>query len=91
MTATCVFTRPNPYNPNSGDLTFFGSGVPGATIKIYTLAGECIRILTETGGNETLTWNGTNDAGEDVLSGIYLYVTENAAEKNACSFTIIRQ
>jgi hypothetical protein len=89
--ATCVFTRPNPYNPRNGKLTFFGSGVPGGTIKIYTLAGELVKTLEETTGSETIEWDGRNEQDDEVISGIYLYTTKNDAEKNACSFTIIKK
>jgi len=48
LTATCILTKPNPYNPEKGLLTFFGDGiVPGETkIKIYTLSGELVREIT---------------------------------------------
>jgi hypothetical protein len=93
MTATCVFTRPNPYNPKGGNkLTFFGTGVPDSTIKIYTLAGELVKTLKETSGSSTeIEWDGRNESGDEVISGIYLYTTENSTEKNACSFTIIKK
>jgi len=91
MLATCVFTKPNPYNPNAGDLTFFGIGVPGAEIKIYTLAGELVSTISAPAADTEVTWDGNNGEGEPVLSGVYLYTTENTLEKNACSFTIIRQ
>jgi hypothetical protein len=91
VTATCVFTRPNPYNLRSGNLTFFGSGVPDSTIKIYTLAGELVKILEEPAGSDTIEWNGRNESGDEVISGIYLYTTKNNIEKNACSFTVIKK
>jgi hypothetical protein len=92
LTATCVFTKPNPYNPNGNrKLTFFGTGVKYSTIRIYTLSRELVRTIRETNGEKEITWDGKNEYGEDVVSGIYLYVTESPAEKNACSFTLIRK
>jgi hypothetical protein len=97
VVATCVFTRPNPYNPTgSQELTFFGSGIVAndTTIKIYTLAGELVKILQETkeeSGEYIIEWDGKNESGDEVISGIYLYTTESSKEKNACSFTVIKK
>jgi len=92
MTATCVLVRPNPYNPEKGLLTFFGSGiVPGqTTIKIYTLSGELVKELKNIPKNE-ITWNGKNEFGDNVLSGIYLYVYESPTEKGSGKFTVIQK
>ena len=46
-----------------------------ATLRIYNSAGQVIRTLTdrqETGGVKTVTWDGRNEAGEGVPSGVYL-------------------
>jgi hypothetical protein len=94
LTATCVYVKPNPYNPEGGKkLTFFGSGITpdDTTIKIYTLAGELVKVLEETAGSTEIEWDGTNRGGEEVINGIYLYTTESPAEKNACSFTVIKR
>jgi hypothetical protein len=91
MTATCVFTRPNPYLPRSGNkLEFFGTGVPNSTIRIYSVSGELVKTLNETAGNYTLEWDGKNEAAEDAVSGVYVYTSENDRERNACTFTIIK-
>ena len=83
LTATCVLVKPNPYDPTKGNLTFFGDGiVPGqTTIKIYTLNGELVRKIGTasifSGKNmeavPNFSWDGTNENGEQVTSGIYLY------------------
>jgi hypothetical protein len=45
-------------------------------IKIYTIAGELVRTITEgakTGGSHYYAaWDGTNDAGKKAASGVYL-------------------
>jgi len=61
------------------------------TIKIYSLAGELVKVLKETAGSREIEWDGKNEEGQEVISGIYLYTTESPAEKNACSFTIIKR
>jgi len=89
VTATCVLVKPNPYNPNKGLLTFFGSGiVPGeTTIKIYTLSGELVKDLSAK--TDELVWDGKTENGEPVTSGIYLYTYYSPKEKGIGKFTVI--
>ena len=94
VTATCVLAKPNPYNPEKGNLTFYGNGiVPGQTIiKIYTLSGELVKEITSpvahTGDNE-ITWDGKNGEGVNVTDGIYLYTYDSPKEKGINKFTVI--
>ena len=89
LTATCILVKPNPYNPNKGLLTFFGSGiVPGETkIKIYTLSGELVRVLSAK--TNELVWDGKTENGEPISNGIYLYTYESPKEKGIGKFTVI--
>jgi len=91
VTATCVLVKPNPYNPNKGLLSFFGSGiVPGkTTIKIYTLSGELVKEITSS-ANNGINWDGKNEIEEPVASGIYLYIYTSPKEKGIGKFTIIK-
>jgi flagellar hook assembly protein FlgD len=101
LTATCVLVKPNPYNPNKGLLTFFGDGiVPGeTTIKIYTVSGELVKVLSSdisltdrikgVRANNEIVWDGKNESGYPVMSGVYLYVYESSKEKGINKFTII--
>ena len=91
LTATCVLVKPNPYNPNKGLLTFFGSGiVPGeTTIKIYTLSGELVKKLTSKIGKE-IVLDGKTDSGQPTTNGIYLYTYESPKEKGIGKFTVIK-
>jgi len=92
VTATCVLVKPNPYNPEKGILTFFGSGiVPKNTrIRIYTLDGNLVKTLDEKSGKDEIDWDGTNEYGDKVVSGIYLYIYESPSEKGISKFTVIR-
>ena len=62
-----VTCGPNPFNPGIQNLKFYP---PGFQIKIFTVAGELIKELSE---NE---WDGTNENHEPVASGIYIYLAE---------------
>jgi subtilisin family serine protease len=66
---------PNPFNP----ATTIQFGVPAnfkgrAELRIYSVKGELIRTLFEgavTPGVHAYHWDGTNDSGRKVTSGIY--------------------
>ena len=83
LTATCVLPRPNPYNPGSGPLTFFGDGiVEGQTkIRIYTLSGEKI----------TEVQSALAEVNLNLANGIYIYTYESPREKGIGKFTVINK
>jgi len=88
---TCVKSYPNPYSLSSGKpLTFWGTGVPHATIKIYTLSGELVKTLKEINGEDKITWDGRNEDGERIVRGIYFFTTKNPKERNTGKFTVVR-
>jgi hypothetical protein len=66
---------PNPFNPE----TNISYGLPedaDVTLKVYNVLGQEIRTLVssqQTAGYYTVTWNGTNDFGEMVSTGVYIY------------------
>jgi len=55
------------------------------TIKIYNVAGQRIRTLTDgvqDAGLHTATWDGKNSLGADVGSGIYFYKMETKGQRD---------
>jgi len=95
MTATCILVKPNPYNPDKGLLTFFGNGIipDKTTIKIYTLSGELVKTLYSSINPaqkiaQEITWDGKNEEGYTVTSGIYLYTYQSPTEKGIGKFTV---
>ncbi|MEW6556769.1 MAG: carboxypeptidase regulatory-like domain-containing protein, partial [Elusimicrobiota bacterium] len=97
VSATCVLTKPNPYNPRAGKVTFFGSGVvPNDTkIRIYTVSGDLVKTVntttTDSQGQPVLEWDGKNEDGDMVVSGVYIYVSESPKEKAHGKFTVIKK
>ncbi len=69
---------PNPFNPT----TTIGYSLPKVsyvTLKIYDLLGREVKTLVSTeqnGGLHRVQWNGLNNYGSKVASGIYLYRIE---------------
>lgn len=65
---------PNPFN--SSTAIAFRTAVPGpVALAIYDLAGQRVRLLVDgvvPGGAHTARWDGRDDAGRPVASGLYL-------------------
>ena len=63
---------PVPFYPDSGEpLTFSSQSLTnGATVKVFTHTGLLVRKLSFT--EASLGWNGRNDKGDLVGSGVYL-------------------
>lgn len=68
---TTQFSAPNYHNFPDNKIRFVN--VPASCrLKIYTTAGDLVRRITHNGpGN--IEWDTTNDLGEQVASGIYLW------------------
>lgn len=72
--------QPNPFNPAT-EIAFTVGAADGATrLEVYDTAGRRVRGLVLdllTAGDHTVVWDGTDDNGRRVPSGVYLYRLEN--------------
>jgi YVTN family beta-propeller protein len=67
---------PNPFNPST-KIEFATQSVGHVEIIVYTVTGQKIKTLLNesfASGNHSVYWDGRNDLGQDVASGIYMYV-----------------
>ena len=67
---------PNPFNPETAISFSIAEGSENTEIVIYNLKGQKIKTLvneTLSTGQHAVIWNGTDDNGKAVASGIYLY------------------
>jgi len=67
---------PNPFNPST-NIVFDLPKPSRVTIDIYNILGQHVKTLldeTRPTGRYEVTWNSTDDNGQKVSSGIYLYV-----------------
>ena len=70
---------PNPFNPTTNiqfDLPAKSDGAYQLSLTIYDLNGRQIKQLLHGSyapGSYRIQWDGTNDVGENVASGIYIY------------------
>lgn len=66
---------PNPFNPST-QIRFYLPQDERVTLKVYNPLGQEVRTLAdgfESAGIRTINWNGRNDQGHRVASGVYIY------------------
>jgi hypothetical protein len=67
--------HPNPFNPET-EMSFILPRDCNVKLTIYNVLGKRIRTLVDghrTAGDHHLVWDGKDDNGRDVASGIYFY------------------
>ncbi|MCB4791535.1 MAG: multicopper oxidase domain-containing protein [Elusimicrobia bacterium] len=82
-----VKVYPNPFDPNITDVTI-GNLTSAADIRIYTITGELVRRLDYNSADGLVTWDGTNDSGSKVASGIYLALINGSEGKKVVKIAV---
>ncbi|MCB5229039.1 MAG: T9SS type A sorting domain-containing protein [Candidatus Cloacimonetes bacterium] len=70
---------PNPFNPET-TISFSVPTTGHTTVKIYNLKGQVVRSLVNdlrAAGQHVVIWNGKDDSGKEVSSGLYFYRVSN--------------
>jgi len=89
---TLIQNYPNPFNPT----TTIRYGLPRScrvNLRIINTRGQTVRTLVDeekTAGWYTVTWDGKNESGQQVSSGIYLYLLETNEGSILKKMTLIR-
>jgi len=82
-------------NPASGESTI-GFSLPRdavASLKVYDLAGRCVRTLLDgavSSGQEFILWDGRGNGGLPVADGIYFYRLETGGQTLTRKLTFVR-
>ena len=79
---------PNPFVPDRGALVF-ANLTESATIRIYNLAGQVVRTLVEDSKDGGLEWDGNNDRGRTVESGVYYFTVSSGKESVRGKFAVV--
>jgi hypothetical protein len=84
-----VKVYPNPYAPGNGTLTI-ANLTSEAEIRIYNVAGELVRSLQYTTADGQASWDGKNDGGNGVASGVYLAFIKSGAGNKTVKIAVER-
>lgn len=83
---------PNPFNPQT--TIQFDTAIDGrVNLTIYDLQGHLIKTLTDdlvTAGSYQLVWNGKNEHGQEVPSGVYFYNLTTPDEQQTRQMILLR-
>ncbi|MCB9057720.1 MAG: T9SS type A sorting domain-containing protein [Calditrichae bacterium] len=83
---------PNPFNPET-TIRFSLPQNAYTQLSIYNIMGQKIRTLVQSelvSGEHQYKWNGTNESGITVGSGIYFYVLEAGSNSETGQMTLVK-
>ncbi|OGC89767.1 MAG: hypothetical protein A2W25_02670 [candidate division Zixibacteria bacterium RBG_16_53_22] len=88
--AASISSYPNPFNPREGGtkIGYFLPSAAGLEIRIFTLLGDLVWTRTVAAsdplgtaglhtGETALVWEGKNDIGAEIRSGVYICMIKN--------------
>lgn len=84
---------PNPFNPVTTLRFVLPEEVP-VSLQVFNIRGELVRTLlsgqTLNWGPHQVSWDGTNDQGRQVASGVYIYQLRTPAFQQARTMQLLR-
>ncbi len=83
---------PNPFNPSTTIRFSLNTGAR-IQLKVYNLLGQEVRTLvnqTLSNGEHTVTWDGRDDKGTVIASGVYIYRLTNGTSTSARKMLFIK-
>lgn len=83
---------PNPFNPST-TIQFELPAAAQVQLVVYNLLGQRIAVLVDEArpaGRYSVQWNGRDDAGRAVSSGIYLFRFEAGEQVNVRRMTLLK-
>jgi PKD repeat protein len=90
--AVSSFASPNPFNPETAvSFTLRNAGL--VTVRIYSLEGRLVKTLMSeyaSAGSHEVRWNGTDNGGRSVPSGMYFVKTESGADKSVVKLSLLK-
>jgi hypothetical protein len=83
---------PNPFNPQT-TISFSLSAAGRVRLAIYDVAGRLVATLADglfSSGRHALVWNGQDETGRHVVSGVYLYKLEAGSYVETRRMTLLK-
>jgi len=85
-------SAPNPFR-ESTQIDFVLSDQEPVALYIYNVLGQRVRTLVDIvqpAGTQSVSWDGRNDAGDRVASGVYLYALETGSRRDTRRLLFLR-
>jgi flagellar hook assembly protein FlgD len=85
-------SAPNPFNPSTVIRFGLASDMP-VRLAVYSASGQKVRELASgrmNAGKHSVVWDGRNDAGQTVSSGVYLYRLEAGGRSETKRMLLLR-
>ena len=87
-----VANHPNPFDDSTNIIYLLNHSRADVTIRIFTVAGRLVRVI-ENAPNDVnynhVEWDGRDQDGDPVASGIYLYVIDAKADDGSTATTAV--
>ena len=83
---------PNPFNPST-DITFSLNELSDVKLVIYNILGQAVRELASgslTAGSYKYRWDGRNDVGLAVTSGLYIYTLSTGSRSVSRKMILVK-
>jgi len=88
---------PNPFNPTTSISYSIpakaGSSQENTALRIFNILGREVKTLVDEvqrAGDYTVRWDGTNNTGEKVTSGVYFYQLEHGNNKETKKMLLLK-
>lgn len=92
VTATLNQNYPNPFNPTT-EISYELKADQPVNLQIFNVKGQLVKTLVDevqTAGTKSVTWNGTDDNGNSVTSGVYFYKMKSSTFESARKMILMK-
>jgi hypothetical protein len=84
---------PNPFNPRTTIRFSLAGDVPHASLRVYDVAGRLVQTLRQgamVAGEHEVVWQGEDESGQAVASGVYFCRLEAGGVQEARAMVLLR-
>lgn len=85
---------PNPMRPDKIGTTTISFSIPkdakNSEIKIYNIKGQLVKQFSISNEKSSIEWNGKDESGRQVVSGIYLYKLDTGEKSITKKIVLLR-
>jgi hypothetical protein len=86
-----ILVFPNPLRPGAAEQKITFGNVPlGCQISVYTANGELVKQMKNENASGGISWGLSNDRGQQIGNGVYLFVARYQDQEKIGKFIILR-